>query len=115
MNFEGQDAPSGFSLMLDPSKLGEDAATLNDDRAAWCLSGPSQEIPSMRVSDEEGDSCSYGTPGEAGECLVGLVTLPEGPRWLCASSGSGRAGWLLLGLPALVALRRRKAGGVPPG
>ena len=108
VNFEDQDAPKGHSLMLDPSVIGADAAAANDDRDVWCIAAPSQEVVELRTDGDEVE-CTYGTPGEPGECLVGVVTLPEGPRWLCASAGSGAAGWLAVLTPlAIAGLRRRR-------
>ena len=108
VNFEDQDAPRGFSLMLDSTVLGAEAASANDDPDAWCIAAPSQELVELRIDDGEEVSCSYGTPGEAGECLVGEVTLPEGPGCMCSASASPRLAWLGLVLPGVVVWRRRR-------
>jgi hypothetical protein len=99
---------SGHSLEFDVSQSG--AASLNDDPYAWCDASFFDCIPELVNEDGE---CNYGTPGTAGPCATGLVTVPDsGPGCICDGaaglSSRSRNGLGLLLFATLVALGRRR-------
>jgi hypothetical protein len=99
---------SGHSLEFDVTQSG--AAALNDDPYAWCDASFFDCV--AELVNEEGE-CNYGTPGTAGVCATGLVTVPDsGPGCICASAASlppeSRTGLALLAFGLLVAFGRRR-------
>lgn len=105
-NFAKLGVREGHSLMLDADKVNADAARANDDASAWCEAAFGQEF--LKVDDED---CNYGTPGELGQCLTDPLNPPKTVCRCAGVSDHGvRALWPLLGVPALVMLRRRRRG-----
>ncbi len=99
-NMAVQGIRDGHSLQLDASQLGPDAHTVNDNPDQWCEAAFSQEF---YKADEE--SCNYGTPGEAGQCLTDPLNPPD---TVCrCSSTSWRGLWVAWLMPLAVLWRRR--------
>ncbi|MBO84902.1 MAG: hypothetical protein CL927_06060 [Deltaproteobacteria bacterium] len=99
-NMAVQGVRDGHSLMLDQSKYGPDAHTINDSPDAWCEAAFSQEF---YKADEE--DCNFGTPGEASDCLTDPLNPPD---TVCrCSSTSWKGMWLAWLMPLAVLWRRR--------
>lgn len=99
---------TGHSLEFDVSQPG--AASLNDDAYAWCDASFFDCVAELVNEDGE---CNYGTPGTAGVCATGLVTVPDsGPGCICDGaaglSSRSRGGLGLLLFATLLALGRRR-------
>ena len=99
-NMSVQGVRDGHSLMLDQSKYGPDAHTINDSPAQWCEAAFSQEF---YKADEE--NCNYGTPGEASACFTDPLNPPD---TVCrCSSTTWRGMWVAWLMPLAVLWRRR--------
>jgi len=96
---------TGHSMEFDVTSA--DPAAGNDELRAWCEASFEDCIDDAVT--EDGD-CNYGTPGTAGACATGAVTVPpSGPGCRCDNidargSATGLGLLLLLGL-----VRRRTA------
>ncbi|MCP4869560.1 MAG: lamin tail domain-containing protein [Proteobacteria bacterium] len=94
---------SGHSMEFNTTVA--DPASVNDDFALWCEAS-FQDCIDEAVT-EDGD-CNYGTPGTAGPCATGNVSVPPSGAGCRCDNIEARGGATGLGLLLLLGLLRRK-------
>ena len=94
---------AGHSMEFDVTVA--DPASVNDDFGLWCEAS-FQDCIDDAVT-EDGD-CNYGTPGSAGPCATGNVSVPPSGAGCRCDNIEARGGATGLGLLLLLGLLRRK-------